>query len=936
MAANDLLLVSGGVTDNFATVTNEGFAYDPATDAWTPIPNSNNVVYRGASACGFYRIGGSSGGFSPVPNSELLPEFNTCGAPSDVPWLSEDPTSGSVAEGESLDITVTLDASVPEVDQPGTYLADLVFRGNDTVPAVPVTMNVTPPDNWGKVTGTVFGLLRCDEPGSPLAGATVQIGDFVVETDGDGVYEWWLEEGTYPVTVTIDGYVTQTGEVTVTAGETTTLDFTLRLDAPCADVTPESLEFTVPEGGTDSAELTLTNTGAGAFQFVIDETPFPLGRQEPPAATADASFSAPAAIGDLSVRSLESRGAPDRAAIDAPPWFGAADLPGGLVRYGHAQCDGNTTSTYVFAGVDGTFSITDASWRYDADSNTWNELAPIPEGGEGPTAVCNAGRIHVLGGDGTDRHYVYDIGNDSWSTAAPVPRPVWGASAGAFDGKIYLIGGDPDFFFGGTSDEVSIYDPATDSWSEGAAMPAAASTPGYAQSAQYVFVVGGWGDGSPDVNVDATQRYDMSTDTWETGPVFESARADLALSATREAIYAAGGDANGGGPFDSTNVVERLDVSGWPGAGWSAIDSLPKAVTANNAGACTEAIFGGEVWSIGGVDLDFVSDGSTFFRSTPEETCASIREDVPWLSVDPTEGEVPGDSSTTVTVTVDATGLEQGTYEATLIITTTDPGAPEFLVPVTLTVEGEVEPEVTAWIALENAGTVGDLTVTRQDIVAVNSDGSVELAFDGSEAGLPGNAAIDGFAHTDDALMFSFRNPISVPGIGQVDDSDIVLYQGDAWSLWFDGSDVDLTGNGEDVDAVEVLADGTILVSTEGQATVSGIRVQPEDMLAFTPDSLGEDTVGTWAFHFDGSDVGLSGGNENVDAAAVDAAGSIALSTRGALSVPGLTAADDDVSVFVPTSLGEVTAGSFLPDLLLDGSSLGLDANDITAVEVPD
>ena len=457
-----------------------------------------------------------------------------CGGAGDAPWLSADPTEGTVDPGGSATVAVSVDASVPEVDQPGAYLADLVVSGSGapSIP-VPVTMNVTPPDNWGKVTGTVFGLLRCDEPGSPLAGATVQIGDFVVETDGDGVYEWWLEEGTYPVTVTIDGYVTQTGEVTVTAGETTTLDFTLRLDAPCADVTPESLEFTVPEGGTDSAELTLTNTGAGAFQFVIDETPFPLGRQEPPPATADASFSAPAEIGELSVRSLESRGAPDRAAIDAPPWFGAADLPGGLVRYGHAQCDGNTTSTYVFAGVDGTFSITDASWRFDADTNTWNELAPIPEGGEGPTAVCNAGRIHVLGGDGTDRHYVYDIGNDSWSTAAPVPRPVWGASAGAFNGKIYLIGGDPDFFFGGTSDEVSIYDPATDSWSEGAAMPVAATTPGYAQSAQYVYVVGGWGDGSPDVNVDATQRYDMSSDTWETGPVFESARADFALSATR-------------------------------------------------------------------------------------------------------------------------------------------------------------------------------------------------------------------------------------------------------------------------------------------------------------------------------------------------------------------------------------------------------------------
>src|SRR5690606_26480965 len=54
-AANGQLLVSGGVTDQFATVTNEGFAFDPAADTWSPLPNSNNAVYRGGSGCGFYR-----------------------------------------------------------------------------------------------------------------------------------------------------------------------------------------------------------------------------------------------------------------------------------------------------------------------------------------------------------------------------------------------------------------------------------------------------------------------------------------------------------------------------------------------------------------------------------------------------------------------------------------------------------------------------------------------------------------------------------------------------------------------------------------------------------------------------------------------------------------------------------------------------------------
>ena len=120
---------------------------------------------------------------------------------------------------------MTLDASVPEVDQPGAYTAELRIQEDTphTVPPVPGHDERHPAaDDWGKATGTVTGLLACDEPGAPLEGATVQIGDFVLETDADGLYEWWLDEGTYPITVSADGYVTQTGEIVITAGDTTT------------------------------------------------------------------------------------------------------------------------------------------------------------------------------------------------------------------------------------------------------------------------------------------------------------------------------------------------------------------------------------------------------------------------------------------------------------------------------------------------------------------------------------------------------------------------------------------------------------------------------------------------------------------------------------------------------------------------------------------
>jgi hypothetical protein len=278
-------------------------------------------------------------------------------------------------------------------------------------------------------------------------------------------------------------------------------------------------------------------------------------------------------------------------------------------------------------------------------------------------------------------------------------------------------------------------------------------------------------------------------------------------------------------------------------------------------------------------------------------------------------------------VSVDASGLDDGEYTATLIVTTTDPFASEVLVPVTLTVAGEPAPDAAAWVALESNGPIGGVPLTRSDIAQVNTDGTVEVFFDGSDAGLPNRAHIDAFAVSGDDLLLSFRDRVNVPGLGRVDDSDVVVYDGSGFDLWLDGSDFGLTTDGEDIDALELLSDGTIVVSVEAQGEVPGVSMRGEDLAAL-------DTEDNWSLYFDGSDVGLSTSQENVDAAAVDAAGSLDLSTGGRLSADGFSADDDDVAVFEPTELGEDTTGSFI-GLLINGSDLGIATNDIVAVEVP-
>jgi N-acetylneuraminic acid mutarotase len=232
-AAEGQLLVSGGVMNDSLTLTNVGYAFDPNNDAWSALPNSNNTLYRGGSACGLYRVGGSPGGQSaPVASSEVLPGFVDCGQAVDVSWLSESPTTLTLAAGKSATFTVSLDAGVPDITQPGTYTAK-VSIGTDTpysVPAIGVTMVVNPPKTWGKITGTVTG------NGVPLAGATVQITTwathYTLKTDKNGQYALWLDVRNNPLQLIVakDGYQPQVKTVKIAKGTTTTANFALLID----------------------------------------------------------------------------------------------------------------------------------------------------------------------------------------------------------------------------------------------------------------------------------------------------------------------------------------------------------------------------------------------------------------------------------------------------------------------------------------------------------------------------------------------------------------------------------------------------------------------------------------------------------------------------------------------------------------------------------
>jgi len=244
---------------------------------------------------------------------------------------------------------------------------------------------------------------------------------------------------------------------------------------------------------------------------------------------------------------------------------------------------------------------------------------------------------------------------------------------------------------------------------------------------------------------------------------------------------------------------------------------------------------------------------------------------------------------------------------------------------------------------------VGGLTYKDEDILSYSAASGWNMLFDGSAVGV-GNVDVDAFYILPNGnILMSFDKPINLPPIGQVADADIVQFiptqlgntTSGSFSLYFDGSDVELTTANEDIDAITLDQNGNLIISTSGTYKVTGLTGPDEDLLRFVATSLGNNTSGSWSLFFDGSDVALTQGAEDVAAAWIDPNnGKLYLSTTGNFAVTGtngnLTGDSDDIFGCTPSSLGANTSCNFFLFLngdpigfnkAIDGISLDLDAS---------
>ncbi len=230
---------------------------------------------------------------APPPEPPLLPPDDTWMLIDDFMagnWLIRASGETVPAGGNTQVVDVTFDAG--QVTQPGTYTGQVKAKTNDPVAktfTVDVTMYVNAPANWGQLSGTVTGLGYCDANPAPLQGAQVAVeGGLTVETDANGGYLLWLENGTYNLTVTKDGHTVGTATVVIVGQQMTVQDFNLRWTQPCLSEDPASLEVTLDLGATAVEQLTLTNNGAAEGTFTVvdmDKGYTPKLAQKPPMPT---------------------------------------------------------------------------------------------------------------------------------------------------------------------------------------------------------------------------------------------------------------------------------------------------------------------------------------------------------------------------------------------------------------------------------------------------------------------------------------------------------------------------------------------------------------------------------------------------------------------------------------------------------------------------
>ncbi len=303
------------------------------------------------------------------------------------------------------------------------------------------------------------------------------------------------------------------------------------------------------------------------------------------------------------------------------------------------------------------------------------------------------------------------------------------------------------------------------------------------------------------------------------------------------------------------------------------------------------------------VDLTVAGAGTLVATSSLSPTLLTGGSGTSVLTLVPSAGTTPGSYPFTVTAT--GGGLTR-TTDGTLEVTSPPPPPPPPPGLTFSTFRSANPPGV--------GGTADDADLYRWD------GSSYGRTFDASMARLPASANVDGLDLVDATHFYlSFATDVTIPGLGKVQDEDVVRYSAGTWSVFFDGTARGLTASGQDVDALSVDG-GTLYFSTFGSVNPPGVSGPADDADTYSWD--GSAFVRVWD-----ASVAKLPASANVDGFVRVDATHFYLSFATDVTVPGLGKVQDEDVVLS-------SAGTW--SVYFDGTAHGLTTSglDIDAFDV--
>ncbi len=239
--------------------------------------------------------------------------------------------------------------------------------------------------------------------------------------------------------------------------------------------------------------------------------------------------------------------------IETGEWQSGAARPVALANIGMAALE---TGLLVPGGCDANGKPSAVVHLYAPETDTWTEVAPLPQPLCAYALTVYGGRAYLFGGWNGKTYqavtYIYDAAANTWSEAPPPAEARGFGAAAALADRIFYVGGYDDRREWATCE---VYLPKEERWDRCAPLLLPRGGLGLAAIGGRLYALGGGWSSYLGFN----ERYDPTTDTWTVikTPIIGEWR-NLGLTAYETSLYAIGGWSG-----DYLNRVYAIEVLPW-------------------------------------------------------------------------------------------------------------------------------------------------------------------------------------------------------------------------------------------------------------------------------------------------------------------------------------------------------------------------------------